>query len=81
MIGATRYSHKSFKFPEIIAGAKDLAGFIDAFVIGPANMASRRITDPTAIAAIVPISLLPVETLIITTIKKKVSNNSKINAL
>jgi hypothetical protein len=64
------------KFPEARAGAKERIGFIEAFVRGPANIASKRITLPTAIPAIGPISLLPVETLIITTIKKKLSSNS-----
>ena len=64
------------KFPEAIAGASDRIGFIDAFVSGPANMASSKITLPIAIPAIGPISLLPVETLIITTIKKKLRSNS-----
>ena len=59
----------------------DLMGFIDALVIGPANMASNKIIPPTAIPAIVPISLLPVETLITTIIKKNVKRNSKMAAL
>ncbi len=42
------------------AGPKDLTGFIDAFVSGPANMASSNITLPTATPATGPISLLPV---------------------
>jgi hypothetical protein len=74
--GAVRYTHKCVKFPEASAGAKDRIGFIDAFVNGPANIASKRMTLPIAIPAIGPISLLPVETLIITTIKKKLNSNS-----
>ena len=42
-------------------------------------MASKRMTLPMAIPAIGPISLLPVETFIITTIKKKLSSSSIIN--
>ncbi len=63
------------------SGAKDRAGFIEAFVIGPANMASNKTTAPIAIPAIIPVSLLPVDTLMITTIKKKVNNSSKTKAL
>ena len=77
--GAVRYTHKSVKFPEARAGANERMGFIDAFVNGPANMASKRITLPTAIPAIGPISLLPVDTFIMTTIKKKLRSNSMIN--
>jgi len=68
-------------FPDTRAGARERIGFIEAFVIGPANMASNKITAPTAMAAIVPTSLLPVETFIITTIKKNVSMSSKTKAL
>lgn len=56
-------------------------GFIDAYVIGPENMASNIITPSIAIPAMVPISLLPVETLITTIIKKKVNRNSSMAAL
>ena len=54
------------------------AGFIDAPVIGPANIASKPTTPPIAIPAMVPISLDPVETLIITNIKMKVKITSRI---
>jgi hypothetical protein len=79
-IGAKIYIHKCCKLPETTAGAMDRAGFIEAFVMGPANMASNNTTPPIAIPATTPISLLPVETFIITTIKKKVNKNSKIKA-
>ena len=59
-----------------MAGAKERIGFIEAFVKGPANIASKRITLPIAIPAMGPISLLPVDTLIMTTIKKKLSSSS-----
>ena len=53
---------------------------MEAFVIGPANIASKSTTAPIAIPAIIPISLLPVETFIITTIRKNVSSSSKTKA-
>ena len=79
-IGATIYNHNPVIFPDTILGAKERAGFIEAFVIGPANKASNKTTLPTAIPAMIPTSLLPVDTLIITTIKKNVSSNSKTKA-
>ena len=42
------------------AGPNERAGFMDALVSGPANMASSKITLPTAKPATGPISLLPV---------------------
>ena len=61
-------------------GANDLAGFIDELVMGPAKTASSKIMLPTAIPAIIPTSLLPVEILIMTTIKKKANNISMTKA-
>jgi hypothetical protein len=55
---------------ETNAGARERGGFIDAPDTGPANSASRAITDPTATPAMTPFSLAPVETLRITNIKK-----------
>src|SRR5215212_5930212 len=55
-MGAKIYIHKNEKCPEIRAGAKDLAGFIDAPLIGPANIASNKITQPMANPANIPFS-------------------------
>ena len=63
--------------PETIAGAIERAGFMEAPHIGPANMASNPTTDATAIPAVIPFSFAPVETFIITNIKKKVSMVSR----
>ncbi len=62
-------------------GETDLTGFIEATVMGPAIKASRRTMPPMAIPAKTPISLKPVDMLIITCIKKKVSGTSIINIL
>ena len=80
MIGANIYNQRPLIFPETIFGANERAGFIDALVMGPAKSASNNTTDPIAIPAIIHISLIPVETLIITTIKKNVSINSNTKA-
>jgi hypothetical protein len=77
-IGERIYNHKYSVCPDMMAGASDLAGFIDAPVIGPANIASNNITEPIAIPANNPCSFDPVATLIITNIKKNVKINSKI---
>ena len=56
---ADQYSHR---FPitwDIKAGAKERAGFMDAPQIGPANIASNNTTEPIAIPANIPCSLLP----------------------
>src|SRR5262249_43993799 len=45
--GAVRYTHRLSSRSETTAGASDRAGFIDAPLIGPANRASRAMTDPT----------------------------------
>ena len=60
-----------------MAGAMERAGFIEAPVIGPANIASRPMTPPMAIPAVMPFSLAPVETLRITYIKIPVRMTSK----
>ena len=57
--------------------AIDLAGFIDAPQIGPANIASSPITDPMAIPAVIPFSLAPVDTLRMTSMRMKVSTISR----
>lgn len=59
---ATIYSHRCVRCPDTIAGAIDLAGFIEAPQIGPANMASKPTTAPMAMPAVMPFSLAPVET-------------------
>ncbi len=45
---------------------------------GPANIASNKTVEPMTSPANIPCSLLPVATLTITSIKKKVRINSKI---
>ena len=55
------------------------AGFIDAPEIGPANIASSPMTDPTAMPAVIPFSFAPVETLRITHIRMKVRTVSRMN--
>ena len=62
---------------ETTAGASDLAGFIEAPQIGPANIASKAITEPTTIPAVIPFSLAPVETPRITNIRIVVRRNSR----
>ena len=61
-----------------MAGAIERAGFMDAPQMGPANMASNPTTEPIASPANMPCSLLPTATLMITSIKKKVSISSRI---
>ncbi len=51
------------QFGEITGpGAMNRAGFIEAPLIGPANMASRPIIAPTAMPAIIPFSFDPLDT-------------------
>ena len=50
---------------------------MDAPQIGPANIASSPITEPTAIPAVIPFSAAPVETLRITNIRMAVRIRSK----
>ena len=61
-IGADIYTHKCSKCPETIAGESERIGFIDAPLIGPANIASNNTTPPIAIPANIPCSLLPLAT-------------------
>src|ERR1051326_1484183 len=58
-------------------GRGERTGFIDAPLIGPAKIASRAITAPTAIPAVIPFSFAPVDTLRIVSIRKKVSSASR----
>src|SRR3954466_8741516 len=51
---------------------------MEAPLIGPANIASSAITDPTTIPAVIPFSRAPVETLRIANINNAVSRNSRI---
>ena len=67
--------------PETTAGAMDRAGFMEAPVMGPANIASNSTTLPMAIPATTPISYDPVDTFIMTTIKKKDKIISSIKTL
>jgi hypothetical protein len=77
IIVAVKSIHKCSRCPDIIAGASERAGFIDAPQIGPANIASNKTVEPIAKPANIPCSLLPVATFIITNIRKKVSKSSK----
>src|SRR5207249_5699854 len=61
------------------AGASERAGFIDAPEIGPANNASKPITAPTAMPAVIPFSRAPVETLRITNMSNAVRIISSTN--
>src|SRR5439155_5493285 len=78
-MGATKYSQSALKWPDTTAGASDRAGFIEAPQIGPANIASSPITEPTAIPAVIPFSLAPVETFRITNIRIALRINSSTN--
>ncbi len=48
---AVKYNHRSFTYPDTNAGARDLAGFIDA----PETNAKKKMSRPT----IQPIMILP----------------------
>ena len=63
-----------------IAGPSERAGFIEAPVIGPPNIASRPTVPPIAIAAASPTARVSVATAMITNIRKKVSTTSHRNA-
>lgn len=76
--GAMIYTHRKSRFPATTAGAIDLAGFMEAPLIGPANMASSKTTEPIASPANKPCSLDPVATFNITSISIKVRMNSRI---
>jgi len=65
--------------PDTNAGASDRAGFIDAPQIGPANIASKPMTEPTTIPAVIPFSAAPVETPRIANIKIAVRISSRTN--
>src|SRR5688500_11555442 len=54
----------------------DRAGFIDAPQIGPANMASKAITPPTATPATIPFSFDPHDTARTTNIRMAESTSS-----
>src|SRR5262249_39364996 len=77
--GAVRYTHKLSSRSDTRAGARERAGFIDAPEIGPANSASRAITDPTATPASTPFSFEPVETLRMTNISSRARTASRAN--
>ena len=79
MTGANKYTHKCSKWPLTRAGASDRAGFIDAPDTGPANRASRAITAPTAIPAVIPFSFAPVDTHRMTNMRIKVRSTSRTN--
>src|ERR1019366_4390268 len=57
--GPTRQIHVVPKFPRTKSGANDLAGFIEAPVIGAAQSPARAIYPPTAIAPLVPMLRAP----------------------
>jgi hypothetical protein len=52
--GADQYSHKSFTAPDINAGAKDLAGFIEA----PEIDAKKKMSNPTIPPIAIPLKPL-----------------------
>ena len=79
MHGATMYSQVVSRFPETIAGASERTGFMDAPQTGPANMASSPTVPPMAMAAVIPFSLDPVETLNMTITRMAVRINSITN--
>lgn len=64
-------------WPEMIAGLKDLAGFMEAPVSGPAIQASRKITDPIKVAFISATRFVRSEQYRITVINKKVRKSSR----
>lgn len=66
--GAVKYTHRACICPETIAGPSERAGFMEAPLIGPANIASKATTPPMASPAVMPFSLAPVETPRITNI-------------
>ena len=74
-----RYIQRLSRRNETKAGARERAGFIEAPLMGPANKASRAITDPTATPASTPFSFEPVETLRITNMRISVRMNSNTN--
>src|ERR1700675_2804254 len=59
-----------------MAGASERAGFIEAPVTGPPNIASRPTVPPIAIAAASPTARVSVAAAMITNIRKKVSTSS-----
>jgi glycerol uptake facilitator-like aquaporin len=75
-LGATRYSHSAWRFPETSAGPSERAGFIEAPEIGPPNSASRPTVPPIAMAAASPTARVSVATAMITNIRKNVSTTS-----
>lgn len=77
---AAGYNHRCWKFPLTTAGASERAGFIDAPQAGPANIAPKPTTPPIAIAAVIPFSFAPVDTLKIVSIKIAVNTTSSTNA-
>ena len=56
--GATRYTQRWSNLPLRSAGPSERAGFIEAPLMGPANMASSAITAPIATPAVIPFSAL-----------------------
>lgn len=58
------------------AGPMDLAGFIDAPETGPPKRAHIKTVKPMASPAVIPCSLDPVATLIMTNIRVKLKMNS-----
>jgi len=77
MTGAVKYIHRLSIRPDINAGARERAGFMDAPETGPPKRASRATIAPTATPAIIPFSFASVATLSITNIRKKVKMISR----
>src|SRR6185503_11233770 len=78
--GAVRYTQRPLVGPPAMAGARLRAGFIDAPVIGPPNIASRPTVAPIAIAASCPWARVSVATARITSIRNAVMTSSHRNA-
>ena len=77
IIGPAMYIHRLAKSSDTSAGASERAGFIDAPVIGPAQSTDSPTTPPIALPAIIPFSILPVETLRIINMRNSVITISR----
>src|SRR6185437_11736894 len=74
--GAVRYTQIEVNSAAAIAGPSERAGFIDAPVTGPPNIASSPTVAPIAIAAASPTARVSVATAMITNIRKNDSTAS-----
>ena len=78
--GAARYTQMEVRSPDTIAGPSDRAGFMEAPVTGPPNIASSPTAPPIAIAAASPTARVSVATAMITSTSMNVSTDSHANA-